>query len=94
MHQYLTFIVSNHNSQLSILNSHFSFNSQLQLSTLNFQLPTSPPLHAPIPYIHPSSILSYCRTSAAVRHRMDDIAVVYRLVVRMVSSHIHCTHSS
>ena len=36
------FIVSNHNSQLSIFNSHFSFNSQLQLSTLNFQLSTPP----------------------------------------------------
>lgn len=36
------FIISNHNSQLSIFNSHFSFNSQLQLSTLNFQLSPHP----------------------------------------------------
>ena len=52
------------------------------------------PLHAPIPYIHSSSVSPKCRTCAAVRHRVDDITVVYRLVVCMVSSHIRCPQPS
>ena len=62
MHQYLTFIVSNHNSQLSILNSHFSFNSQLQLSTLNFQL--SPPFPYSMRLFHTFILLLLSLTAA------------------------------
>ena len=68
--------------------------STIITTTTSQHLTTFSPLHASIPYIHPSSILSYCRTSAAVRHRVDDIAVVYRLILRMVSSHIRCPQPS
>ena len=73
------------NSQFSTLIFLSTLNFNSQLSIFNSQLP---PLHAPTPYIHSSSVISYSCPCTAVRPRVDDIAIIYRLVVCMVSSHI------